>query len=126
MDTSSCREFWSFNHLFASISCGGLLTVGLLNTACSTLPEARKDLAFPVELPFMRMEPDECYFLDDFLPTPDSMVTGRSGGVHLRYYTYNSAIYKFWERERVMLAFYSKDEFCWSLFEEYASTSFGL
>lgn len=93
---------------------------------CSTLPESRKDLGFPVELPFMRMEPTECYYLDDFLPTPDSMVTGKSGGLFLRYYTYNSAIYKFWKEEKVMLAFYSRDQRCWSLFEEYATSGFSL
>jgi hypothetical protein len=126
VSSSGSRECHSGSVLRRAIPCGGLLTAALLAAACSTLPEARKDLGFPVELPFMRMEPAECYFLDDFLPTPDSMVTGRSGGLHLRYYTYNSAIYKFWNEEKVMLAFYSKDEVCWSLFEEYATTGFGL
>ncbi len=95
-------------------------------SACATIPEQRKDLSFPVELPFMRMESKECYYLDDFLPTPDSLVTGKSAGLLLRYYTYNSAIYKFWDEEKVMLAFYSRDNRCWSLFEEYATTGFGL
>ena len=99
-----------------------LLTIcALLFSAasCKTVPEVRKDLAAPIALPMMRVEPTECYFLDDFLPTPDNMVTGRTGGMYLRYYTYKSAIYKFWERESVMLAFYSRDNRCWSLFEEY-------
>jgi hypothetical protein len=106
----------------------GLLIAAVLAVlqGCSTLPESRKDLGFPVELPFMRMEPQECYYLDDFLPTPDNMVVGRSGGLHLRYYTYNSAIYKFWKKEKVMLAFYSRDQRCWSLFEEYATSGFSL
>lgn len=105
-----------------------ILLVGFLSAlgACASIPESRKDLAFPVELPFMRMEPGECYYLDDFLPTPDSLVTGQSGGVHLRYYTFNSAIYKFWSEEKVMLAFYSRDKRCWSLFEEYATSGFSL
>ncbi len=100
--------------------------LALLSVGCSTIPESRKDLGFPVDLPFMRMEPAECYYVDDFLPTPDNMVTGRSGGLFLRYYTYNSAIYKFWKEEKVMLAFYSRDQRCWSLFEEYATSGFGI
>ena len=104
----------------------GVVSVILLLTACSTIPESRKDLSFPVEIPFMRMEPSECYYLDDFLPTPDSLVTGKNAGMYLRYYTFNSAIYKFWREEKVMLAFYSRDQRCWSLFEEYATSGFGL
>ena len=67
----------------------------------------------------MRMDATECYYLDDFMPTPDRLVTGRSSGVFLRYYNYDSAIYKIWDKDSVMLAFYSKDNRCWSLFEEY-------
>lgn len=94
--------------------------------SCSTIGEKRKDFGFTVELPFMRMESSECYYLDDFLPTPDNLVSGRNGGLYLRYYTYNSAIYKFWKEEKVMLAFYSRDQRCWSLFEEYATSGFSL
>lgn len=88
---------------------------------CTTVPENRKDLGRPVSIPFMRMEASECYFVDDFMPTPDNLVTGRSGGLFLRYYVYRSAIYKIWEDEKIMLAFYSRDNRCWSLFEEYSS-----
>ncbi|MBM3383040.1 MAG: hypothetical protein FJY29_11435 [Betaproteobacteria bacterium] len=88
---------------------------------CASMPERRKELSHPVTLPFMRMEPGECYYLDDFMPTPDSMVSGKSSGLYLRYYTFSSAVYKVWERERVMLAFYSRDNRCWSLFEEYST-----
>jgi hypothetical protein len=89
-------------------------------SGCASVPaEKRKDFGAPVALPFMRMEANECYFIDDFLPTPDLMVTGKSNGVYLRYYTYEAAVYKIWDRERVMLAFYSRDNRCWSLFEEY-------
>lgn len=91
----------------------------LVLASCKSVPEGRKDLAAPIVLPIMRVEPTECYFLDDFLPTPDNMVTGRSGGMYLRYYTYKSAVYKYWERESVMLSFFSRDNRCWSLFEEY-------
>ncbi|MEN9530324.1 MAG: hypothetical protein RI932_2197 [Pseudomonadota bacterium] len=93
----------------------------LLATGCASMPERRKELGYPVTLPFMRMEPGECYYLDDFMPTPDSMVSGKSSGLYLRYYTFSSAVYKVWEKERVMLAFYSRDNRCWSLFEEYST-----
>ena len=88
---------------------------------CAVIPEKRKDLGLTVSLPFMRMESSECYYVDDFMPTPDNLVSGKSGGLHLRYYTYKSAIYKAWDEEKIMLAFYSKDSRCWSLFEEYAA-----
>jgi hypothetical protein len=101
-----------------------LFLLFLILVSCVGVPEERKDLGFTVSLPFMRMEPSECYYLDDFIPTPDSMVTGRSNGLYLRYYTYKSAVYKVWEKEKVMLAFYSRDNRCWSLFEEYAAMKF--
>lgn len=94
-------------------------TIALQVGCASILPERRKDLGFPVALPFMRMDATECYYLDDFMPTPDRLVTGRSSGVFLRYYNYDSAVYKIWDKDSVMLAFYSKDNRCWSLFEEY-------
>jgi len=87
------------------------------------IPEQRKDLGFGTTLPFMRLEADECYYIDDFLPTPDALVSGKSSGLYLRYYTYNKAIYKWWRDESVLLAFYSKDSRCWSLFEEYSTTA---
>lgn len=92
--------------------------------SCATIPERRKDIGIPVTLPFLRMESSECYYIDDFLPTPDNLVTGKNTGVHLRYYTYKSAIYKLWNEERIMLAFYSRDNRCWSLFEEYSTSSY--
>ena len=90
-------------------------------SGCAIVPEKRKDFGVTVSLPFMRMEAGECYFVDDFMPTPDNLVSGRSGGLWLRYYTYKSAVYKVWDEEKVMLAFYSRDNRCWSLFEEYAA-----
>lgn len=91
---------------------------------CASVPERRKDIGVSVILPFMRMDSGECYYLDDFMPTPDNMVSGKSSGLHLRYYTFRSATYKTWESERVMLAFYSRDNRCWSLFEEYSTSRF--
>lgn len=101
-----------------------VMLLGLCTTSCATLPEKRKDLGVSVILPFMRMDGAECYYLDDFMPTPDNMVLGKSSGLHLRYYTFRSATYKTFESERVMLAFYSRDNRCWSLFEEYSSGRF--
>lgn len=77
----------------------------------------------PVVLPYLRMETGECYFIDDFLPTPENLVTGRVGGLFTRYYTYGSASYKEWTSQRIMLSFFSKDSRCWTLFEEYAFTN---
>jgi len=74
----------------------------------------------PVVLPFLRLaQAGECYYLDDFMPTPDSLVTGKNGNLHLRYYNYRYARYKTWSETGIMLSFYSKDSRCWSLFEEY-------
>ncbi|MEY4064295.1 MAG: hypothetical protein RIR26_503 [Pseudomonadota bacterium] len=98
--------------------------VALLTVSCVGVPERRKDTGFSVILPFMRMDGGECYYLDDFMPTPDNMVSGKSAGLFLRYYTFRSATYKVWDRERVMLAFFSRDNRCWSLFEEYSSSRF--
>lgn len=98
--------------------------LGCSTSACVSLPERRKDLGVSVVLPFLRMDATECYYLDDFMPTPDNMVLGKSSGLHLRYYTFRAATYKTWESERVMLAFYSRDNRCWSLFEEYSTGRF--
>ena len=93
----------------------------LLINSCSTPPVVRGPPPAPVNLPFLRLEQaGECYFIDDFLPTPDSMVSGKTSNLYLRYYTYWNARYKYWSDVGIMLAFYSKDMRCWSLFEEYA------
>ncbi len=99
------------------------LAVGSISfSSCTTNPATslRTPSLIPVNLPFLRLAPSgECYYIDDFLPTPDTMVTGRSGGLNLRYYTYWTARYKTWADVGIMLSFYSKDTRCWSLFEEY-------
>ncbi len=101
-----------------------LCTLFICLTACASVPERRKEAGFAVTLPFMRMDGGECYYLDDFMPTPDNLVSGKGSGLFLRYYTFRSATYKTWEQERVMLAFYSRDNRCWSLFEEYSTGRF--
>jgi hypothetical protein len=73
----------------------------------------------PVNLPFIKNSANECYYIDEFMPMPDSMTTGRSDGLNLRYYNYKIAKYKDWDNSPIILAFYSRDGYCWSLFEEY-------
>ena len=116
MRLSGCRSHGS------ALFCLSLAMLCSSLAACVSVPEKRKDLGVPVVLPFMRMDGAECYYLDDFMPTPDNMVSGKSSGLYLRYYTFRSATYKTWEQERVMLAFFSRDNRCWSLFEEYSTS----
>ena len=72
-----------------------------------------------VYLPFLKNSPNECYFIDDFMPVPDGMVAGKNGTLDVRYYTYKLANYKSWRLKQVMLSFYSTNGRCWSLYEEY-------
>lgn len=81
--------------------------------------ESSKFEGDPVILPFIKNSPNECYFLDEFMPVPDGMVTGKMGILSLRYYTYKLASYKDWQKKTITLSFYSQDARCWSLFEEY-------
>jgi hypothetical protein len=73
----------------------------------------------PVAIPFLKNSANECYYLDDFMPVPTEMVTGRTGSMDLRYYNYRLANYKEWQLTGIMLKFYSRNGRCWSLFEEY-------
>lgn len=73
----------------------------------------------PTFLPFLKNSPNECYYLDEFMPVPDSLVAGKAGSLDLRYYSYKMANYKEWRAKEIMLSFYSKNGRCWSLFEEY-------
>lgn len=72
-----------------------------------------------VQLPFLKNSPNECYYLDEFMPVPDGLVAGKNGTLDLRYYTYKLANYKEWRLKNIMLAFYSANGNCWSLYEEY-------
>lgn len=94
-----------------------LLNYLWLATGCVTY--FRTQTAETVRLPFIKNSSNECYYLDEFMPIPDSLVTGESGHLKLRYYTYRAANYKDWSNKHVILSFYSRDERCWSLFEEY-------
>ena len=95
-----------------------IITLSILLGGCQTAfsPSLGPDT---VDLPFLKNTPNECYYLDEFMPTPDNVVAGKSGSLDLRYYTYNTANYKEWRLKGIMLSFYSKNGRCWSLFEEY-------
>jgi hypothetical protein len=89
--------------------------------ACATTPD-REQVGPVIDLPFIKNSPSECYYLDEFMPVPDRMIPGKTGSLQLRYYTYNLANYKDWSRKKIILSFYSNDNLCWSLFEEYYVT----
>jgi hypothetical protein len=81
--------------------------------------QIQADGAETVSVPFLKNSANECYYLDEFMPVPDGLVSGRSGSLDLRYYSYKAANYKEWRVKEIMLSFYSKNGRCWSLFEEY-------
>jgi hypothetical protein len=94
--------------------------IALLIQSCQTLSfSARTKTADNVNLPFIKNSANECYYLDEFMPLPDGMVTGKAGSLSLRYYNYKAASFKDWQDKQIVLAFYSSDDRCWSLFEEY-------
>jgi len=93
------------------------LMMALLCTGCTIF--SRVKTVETVQLPFLKNSAEECYYLDEFMPLPSRMVTGQAGALGLRYYSYNAATYKDWQDNRIVLAFYSRDDRCWSLFEEY-------
>ncbi|MDD1422557.1 hypothetical protein MEO40_26305, partial [Dolichospermum sp. ST_sed1] len=87
--------------------------------SCATAQRDEIEIGPALDLPFIKNTPEECYYLDEFMPAPDSMVPGKTGALSLRYYTYKLANYKDWAKKQVILSFYSADDMCWSLFEEY-------
>ncbi len=99
------------------------VNIGLIFSlvSCQTIAIEEKP-EFGVTLPFIKNTANECYYLDEFMPIPDSLVSGKSGRLRLRYYTYKSARYKDLKNKHIILSFYSSDEKCWSLFEEYYIT----
>ncbi len=103
-----------------------LVILALTTASCQTVKswfEVKVRPSTSVQLPFIKNSANECYYLDEFMPIPDSMVTGKSGPVSLRYYTYRGAKYKEWADQNIVLSFYSQDQKCWSLFEEYLVTN---
>ena len=86
-------------------------------TGCETI--VKLEGRTPVSLPYIKNTANECYYLDEFMPVPDSMVSGESGSLRVRYYTYKFANYRNWQNREIILSFYSRDEKCWSLFEEF-------
>ncbi len=93
-----------------------LLSVAL-GTACQSV--VKLESRTPVQVPYIRNSANECYYLDEFMPVPDALVSGESGAMKLRYYTYSVANYKDWDNREIILSFYSRDDKCWSLFEEF-------
>lgn len=105
-----------------TIKISGLaLLVTILFSGCRTTFFSNELAAESVRLPTLKNSANECYYLDEFMPTPDGMVSGRSGAMNLRYYSYKAASYKDWKGVQINLAFYSSDMRCWSLFEEFYS-----
>jgi hypothetical protein len=97
-----------------------LILIGQIG--CVTL-SAKVSGVTAVDIPYLKNSANECYYLDDFMPLPDRMVTGKHGTLGLRYYSYNTANYKdFDPSQKIILSFYSVDQRCWSLFEEYLLT----
>jgi hypothetical protein len=99
----------------AGLSLLGAAAFGSLEacqTAVSTGPQG-------VYLPFLKNTPNECYYLDEFMPVPDGLVSGKNGANDLRYYSYKLANYKEWRAKEIMLSFYSRNGKCWSLYEEF-------
>ena len=108
------------NRRFRIVAAAVIAAASSFATACKTLGlDARVKTDDSISLPFIKNTANECYFLDEFMPVPDAMVKGRSGLLNLRYYTYKTANYKEWKDQSLILSFYSQDEKCWSLFEEY-------
>lgn len=95
------------------------LVMGLGQSCQTSSILTGSDTSDVLSLPFIKNSPNECYYLDEFMPTPDNLVTGKTGALSLRYYSYDKATFKDWSRSKIILSFYSGDERCWSLFEEY-------
>ena len=87
--------------------------------ACRTTSSDSLNEPVAVYVPFIKNSPNECYYVDEFMPVPDGLVTGKTGALSLRYYSYKIANYKEWQKKHIILSFYSTDDRCWSLFEEY-------
>lgn len=94
------------------------IILAVLLSACQT-PLELDVIRDGVQLPYIKNTANECYYLDEFMPIPDNLVSGRNGKLKLRYYTYKLAQYKDYKDKHIILSFYSTDEQCWSLFEEY-------
>ena len=96
-----------------------LAAIFALVTSCQSMPYSKKYADEGLVLPFIKNSPNECYYLDEFMPVPNNLVLGKTGSLNIRYYSYNSALYKDWPESQIVLSFYSKDDKCWSLYEEY-------
>ena len=95
-----------------------LLLAQLLVAGCVSSMNIKR--AAPVDLPLLINTANECYYIEDFLPVPNNILSGQSGKYAVRKYFYKNANYKDKLETDMMLSFYSKDGRCWSLYEEYA------
>lgn len=96
-----------------------LFIFGILASSPACQSVVKLETRIPTQVPYIKNSSNECYYLDEFMPVPDSMVSGESGALKLRYYTFAYANYKEWNNREVILSFYSRDDKCWSLFEEF-------
>ena len=96
-----------------------IIFLSFILVSCQTIFSTKRLTGEGVQLPFLKNSPNECYYLDEFMPTPTNIVKGKTGSINLRYYTYKTAEYKNLPSRDIILSFYSKDSVCWSLFEEY-------
>jgi hypothetical protein len=96
-----------------------LISINIILSSCQLFFPPKGTTQDNLYLPYLKNTENECYYLDDFMPTPNNLVSGKAGSLSLRYYSYNSATYKEWQNKQIVLTFYSKDDHCWSLFEEY-------
>lgn len=104
-----------FSMLFQLVKTTVLIVMVTALTQCTSMSADDLEL---VQLPYLKNSASECYYLDEFMPVPDSLVAGKYGRLNLRYYTYKMASYKDWDERQVVLSFYSQDDRCWSLYEE--------
>lgn len=89
----------------------------LIFTSCMSMRQ--NELRTAVDLSFLQTcDMRECYYLDDFMPTPDSLTAGKSGGLYTRHYNYTKAVYHDNLEGHIILSFYSPDKSCWTLFRE--------
>src|SRR5262245_13018514 len=90
----------------------GILAAGTLMLSASACKTAVSTGTDSVYLPFLKNTANECYYLDEFMPVPDGLVSGKNGSLDLRYYSYKLANYKEWRGKEIMLSFYSRNGKC--------------
>lgn len=96
-----------------------LISLCMMFCLASCVSMRQNELRSAVDLTFLQTcDMRECYYLDDFMPTPDSLTAGKSGGLYTRHYNYTKALYSDHVEGHIILSFYSPDKSCWTLFRE--------